>query len=136
MKTKLKAKYEKCRITKGDFASNIRYGLNGVFLISYKGITLNVIASDGGGWDHVSVSVEKKNRTPTWKEMCFIKDVFFKEDEVAFQYHSPCGTIGHCFFISWINVPAKIEYINFNPYVLHLWRPHNRQIPMPPKIFV
>jgi len=80
---------------------------------------LNVIISDQGGWDHVSVSVNKKNRTPTWNEMCFIKDIFFYDGEMAIQYH-----------------PAKSDYINDHKFVLHLWRSQHLEFPMPPKIFV
>lgn len=67
-----------------------------------------VIASDGGGWDHVSVSFP--NRTPTWKEMCAVKDLFFDDEEVVMQLH-----------------PAKSQYVNFHPFTLHLWRPQNAE---------
>lgn len=76
-----------------------------------------VIAANGEGWDHVSVS--RKNRCPTWEEMCFIKDKFFEESECVIQYH-----------------PPKADYINKHNFVLHLWRPHNEVIPMPPKWMV
>jgi hypothetical protein len=65
---------------------------------------MKVIISNGGGWDHVSVSLE--NRCPTWKEMCAVKDLFFKDDEVAMQLHV-----------------AKADHINHHPFCLHLWRP-------------
>jgi hypothetical protein len=76
-----------------------------------------VIFSWGDGWDHVSVSY--KNRCCTWDEMCEIKDIFFHEDECAVQYH-----------------PLKKDYVNNHPYVLHLWRPQNIEIPMPPRELV
>lgn len=69
---------------------------------------LFVIASDGDGWDHVSVS--RVDKTPSWEEMCFIKGIFFKDDEVAMQLH-----------------PAKKDYINQHPYCLHLWRPQTSE---------
>lgn len=75
------------------------------------------VFSWGGGWDHVSVS--HKNRCCTWEEMCKIKDIFFYEYEWVVQYH-----------------PAKEDYVNIHPYVLHLWRPQNETIPIPPKEFV
>lgn len=65
---------------------------------------VNVIVSCGGGWDHVSVSLS--NRCPTWREMCHVKDLFFKDDEVAMQLH-----------------PAKADYVNQHPFCLHIWRP-------------
>jgi hypothetical protein len=77
------------------------------------GQKLGVIASAGGGWDHVSVS--RSNRCPNWPEMEFVKRHFFKEDETAMQLHVP---------------PS--EHINMHPYALHLWRPQNVEIPRPP----
>lgn len=73
---------------------------------------LRIIASFGLGWDHVSVS--RKNRCPNWPEMCFIKDMFFEDDEVVVQYH-----------------PSKDNYVNIHSNCLHLWRPQNADIPMP-----
>ena len=78
---------------------------------------LRVIASRGGGWDHVSVSLA--NRTPTWAEMEYVKRLLFKDDEVAMQLH----------------VPVK-DHINNHPYTLHLWRPHGKSIPLPPHEYV
>ena len=71
---------------------------NGVFKVYVGGRSFNVIASDGGGWDHVSVTLKNQKRCPTWDEMCAIKDMFFEEDEVVIQYH-----------------PAKSEYVNNHP---------------------
>ena len=100
---------------------------------------LFVVVSDGGGWDHVSVHVS--GRCPTWQEMCYVKDLFFKDNEVVMQLH-----------------PAKSEYVNCHPFTLHMWRPQTKeeravldqqfgldpefadvspgQIPLPPKIMV
>jgi len=84
---------------------------------SYQKEPAFAIFSFGGGWDHVSASFRK--RCPTWEEMCTIKDIFFNPDECAVQYH-----------------PAKSEYINRFPHCLHIWKPQNVEIPMPPKEFV
>lgn len=78
---------------------------------------LKVIASWGMGWDHVSVSLER--RCPTWEEMCWIKSQFFEDEECVIQYH-----------------PPKSEYVNNHPHCLHMWRPHDAEIPLPPKHFV
>lgn len=78
---------------------------------------LRVILSAEMGWDHVSVS--RDDRCPTWDEMCWIKDTFFKDAEVVMQLH-----------------PAKEHYVNYHPFCLHLWRPHDQPIPTPPIIFV
>lgn len=102
------------------------YGVNGdgtcgIFKVFVHGKSFRVVASSGGGWDHVSVSPGNPNRQkcPTWEEMCAIKDMFFEKEEVAIQYH-----------------PAESEYVNMHPYCLHLWRPQARFMPTPPKIFV
>lgn len=77
----------------------------------------NVIWSFGGGWDHVSISF--RNRVPTWDEMCRVKEIFFRDDEVCVEYH-----------------PAKKDYVNIHPYCLHIWKPQEAEIPTPPVIFV
>lgn len=68
-------------------------------------------------WQHVSVS--KPNKCPTWEEMCLVKDLFWDEDEVVFQFH-----------------PAKKDYVNNHPYCLHLWRKQGTEIETPPTILV
>jgi len=90
---------------------------NGVFQLYLNGSNLLfcVIASNsggwGGGWDHVSVSTDC--RCPKWSEMCQVKELFFKDDEYAIQYH-----------------PEKGD--DLHPFCLHLWRPHSkRKIPIP-----
>jgi len=111
---------EQYRIKEGRLSSDKSYGNNGAFMVPYRfsGATLlGIIVSDGEGWDHVSVSL--KNRCPTWEEMCWVKDLFFEPHEVVMQLH-----------------PAKSEYVNHHPYCLHLWRPQNRSIPLPPTEFV
>lgn len=93
---------------------------NGLFNIAspIDGANLKVIASDGGGWDHVSVS--RRNRCPNWTEMDFIKRVFFLPDEVAMQLHV-----------------AESEHLSLHPYCLHIWRPNDGSaIPLPPSIMV
>jgi hypothetical protein len=78
---------------------------------------LFVIASSGEGWDHVSVS--RANRCPNWPEMEHVKRLFFRDDEVAMQLHV-----------------ASKDHISHHPYCLHIWRPFDQVIPLPPKIFV
>ena len=89
----------------------------GAWRLPHKGVDLAVIASWGGGWDHVSVSLQ--NRCPVWDEMNHIKDVFFDEHECVMQLH-----------------PPKNEWINNHPNCLHLWRPHGTFIPTPPQDMV
>lgn len=103
----------------GKYASNEGYGNNGMFIIkSPNGYDdLNVLASDGEGWEHVSVSMPR--RTPSWEEMCFIKSIFWDSDDVVIQYH-----------------PAEEEYVNFHPHCLHLWRKIGHKFETPPTYMV
>jgi hypothetical protein len=110
----------KFRIRKdSEFASNDSYGNNGAFFIPcfMHGGFLFVIASDGLGWEHVSVSL--LDRCPIWNEMCIIKDLFWDENDAVFQFH-----------------PLKKLYVNMHPNCLHLWRPINTTIPIPNPILV
>lgn len=93
------------------------YGNNGVFIIPLYKNTIRTIASDGEGWEHVSVSLEK--RCPTWGEMCEIKAMFWDDEDCVMQFH-----------------PPKSESINNHPYCLHLWRPMDVSVPVPPKWMV
>lgn len=123
------------RITRGLQASTPAFGNNGAFTFPNKGGAtrrrvstrksreLFVIASDGMGWEHVSVHVwdgEKEAlRLPMWDEMCYVKDLFWDAEDVVIQYH-----------------PRKSEYVKTHPFVLHLWRPVDQAIPTPPPILV
>lgn len=91
----------------------------GMFIVTSPKLknALKVIASSGEGWDHVSVSLP--HRCPTWGEMEHIKRLFFRDDETAMQLHVP-----------------PTDHISVHPYCLHLWRPHDVEIPRPPSIFV
>lgn len=89
---------------------------------------LLVLASDGMegvDWEHVSVHASKniggkwKNLIPTWEEMCFVKSLFWDDEDVVMQLH-----------------PKKSEYVNMHGGVLHLWRPKEAEIPTPPSILV
>jgi hypothetical protein len=112
---------EQYRIRVGPMASDSSMGNNGVFAIpGPRGLKLICVASDGLGWDHVSVerltgsySISKK--PPYWNEMCFIKDIFWDPEEAVIQYH-----------------PRHSKYVNLHPGVLHLWKPQNEALPEPP----
>ncbi len=73
---------------------------------------LRIVASWGGGWEHVSVS--HRDRCPTWEEMEAIARHFWP-NEAAMQLH----------------VPAS-DHINVHPHCLHWWRPIDAEIPRPP----
>jgi len=89
----------------------------GCFLIERPEGNLLIIASSGMEWDHVSVSLE--DRCPTWEEMELVKRMFFYPDEVCYQLHV-----------------AEEEHISCMPNCLHIWRPQNEKIPIPPPILV
>ena len=81
---------------------------------------LKIIASNGEGWEHVSVSIfSHENKTPTWGNMCLVKNMFWDEEECVVQYH-----------------PPKSEYVNHHPGCLHLWRKIGFDYPTPPAILV
>jgi len=114
------------RLRIGRLASAPEDGHNGAFLLPYSStVTLQVIASDGLGWDHVSVVPvdpsrhQKLYRTPTWAEMCYVKELFFDETETVIQYH-----------------PPKKLYRNAHEYCLHLWKPQDAELPLPDPIMV
>lgn len=114
----------KLRITYGLMGSGDHYGNNGAFQIDFSNRSSAMcIASDGEGWEHVSVRIWDvsggKDRTPTWAEMCKIKGIFWDEEDCVIQFH-----------------PPKSEYVNNHPHVLHLWRPTNQVVPLPDSILV
>lgn len=93
-------------------------GLNGLFM--FRGparALLGVLSSTANlpdePWEHVSVSV--KNRCPYWDEMCFVKQLFWRDDECVLQYHPPAAV-----------------YVNHHPFCLHLWRHATWQPLVPP----
>lgn len=97
-------------------------GHNGLFWVPIavgpnETVNLKIIISDGGGWDHVSVSLP--NRCPSWEEVCFVKHLFFKPDETVIQFH-----------------PKKSEYVNCFPTCLHLWRKQGEEHELPPSWMV
>ena len=109
----------KHRVRVGHLASDESFGFTGAFCFVLYGAKIRVIASDGGGWKHVSASIEKSIEPPNWKMMCAIKDMFWNDEDVVVQYH-----------------PKKSEYINNHLGCLHLWQPLNETVPTPPKSFV
>lgn len=95
--------------------SSMSDGNNGLFFYhtSSGRDSLKIIASDGAGWDHVSVS--KKYECPSWKDMCLVKDLFWDPEDCVIQFH-----------------PPKSLYVNNHPFCLHLWFPQNEIVKLPP----
>ena len=56
-------------------------------------------------WEHISVTLYGLDRTPTYKEMTKIKELFWRDDEICIEIH-----------------PPKSQYVNAHPYCLHLWK--------------
>lgn len=109
--------------------SDFTDGNNGAFHIESPepGWQLFVIASDGSraeaegapegkDWEHVSVHAWRagKQRTPNWREMAFLKDLFWDAEDTVVQFH-----------------PPRSEYVNMHPYTLHLWRWKGGEFPRP-----
>jgi hypothetical protein len=108
---------EEARVTTGGYASKPG-DTEGLFVFCRFGVEyLRVIVGVGSGWDHVSVS--KRYSTPTWDDMCWMKRLFFRDDECAMQLHVPIA-----------------DHINIHEHCLHLWRPHDLEIPRPPQEMV
>lgn len=105
----------------GAWATTSADGFTGAFqLMGPCGAKLRIISSTGDStipWEHVSVSLPK--RTPNWREMCFVKDLFWSEDECVVQYH-----------------PPRSDYVNVHQFCLHLWKPLGLEVPRPPSIAV
>ncbi len=119
---------EKGRVNSGEFGTPQGDTCGAFFLrCPATGERLKVIVGDGSdwrecdlpgeSWEHVSVSCER--RCPTWIEMSWVKGLFFEDQECVVQFH-----------------PPRKDYINAHDFVLHLWRPSQTPIPMPPKICV
>ena len=92
-------------------------GLTGIIHIG--GWDGSVICSTGAGWEHVSVSPYQHRVTPSWDDMCAIKDMFWNDDEAVIQIH-----------------PPKAEYVNNMRNCLHLWRCTYKEMVLPPSILV
>lgn len=114
---------EQYRKLSGRMASDSSNGNNGCFIIPalFRKRESSVIASDGMGWEHVSVHAYDGHQTltPFWDEMSYIKGLFWGEEDVVIEYH-----------------PAKSHYVNNHTNVLHLWRPTDAEIPTPPDVLV
>lgn len=78
--------------------------IGGSYYDSISGKWLNFIFSVQMGWEHLSVSTPSK--TPSWDQMCVMKEIFFDDEEECFEYH-----------------PKKSEYVNIHQHCLHIWRP-------------
>jgi len=119
MRKSLPPNLEAGRERTGYFASDPVDGPMGAFLIKGPGpkpCAIRILSSGvdlQNGWEHVSVSLAY--RAPNWTEMAFVKDLFWEPEECVLQFH-----------------PPRSLYINAHPFCLHLWRPLNFSVPLPP----
>jgi len=109
----------KYRCRAGYMGSDESVGNNGAFQFRQKpgGVMLTVIASDGAGWEHVSIS--RPDRVPSWDEMCWIKSLFWDDEDCVVQFHAP-----------------RSEWVNNHRHCLHLWRPVGVELPRPHHLLV
>ena len=99
---------------------NIQSGIDGFKCdIHIGGWDGSFILSTGAGFEHVSVSPYAKRITPSWNDMCAIKDMVWNDDEAVIQIH-----------------PAKENYVNNIENCLHLWRCIYKETPLPPSCLV
>jgi hypothetical protein len=123
MKKSFPLKLEAGRVRHGLFASRTEDGGYGCFFVTApSGEDLKIVSTPGDnpavqGWEHVSVSC--RMRCPTWEEMCFVKDLFWCSDEAVVQFH-----------------PPRADYINNHPFRLHLFKPTDQELRLPPTILV
>lgn len=81
------------------------YGIKCGLLDLPTGVRCSIVAGNNeDGWEHVSVELYAR-RLPTWEEMCFVKDLFWDDEEEVVQIH-----------------PKKSQYVDMTE-ALHLWRP-------------
>lgn len=92
-------------------------GMGGKYYDKYSNKWLNFIFSYQLGWEHLSVSMPGK--TPSWEQMCRMKDIFWNDDETCVEYH-----------------PKKEDYVNNHEHCLHIWKPTEVELPTPPSILV
>lgn len=110
------------RIRVGHFSSPDSSLYGAFFIQGPCGARLKIITSPGTdpeseGWEHVSVSCEKRN--PNWDEMCFVKRLFWEDDELVIQFH-----------------PKLKDYVNYHPFCLHMWRHVSQEFPTPPTVLI
>ena len=107
------------RVRDGLFRSSDTDGFNGAFCFKINGLPIKCIASDGEGWQHVSVSIHGSDNVPSWSVMCQVKDLFWEDTDCVVQFH-----------------PPKSSYVNNHPGCLHLWRCTDVEFPRPHSLLV
>ena len=121
MKPAFPERVERGRDTKGHFHPSSRGDQWGCFdLDTNDRVRLRIVVSPGGDevpFEHVSVST--RTRCQTWDEMCWVKSLFWDDEEAVVQFH-----------------PPKSQYVNDHPYCLHLWKPTGYELVLPPMVAI
>lgn len=120
MRTRPKDAIERGRVQTATWGTPA-FSPHGKFHVRRGGVVLQIISSGTGegsmGWEHVSVSLP--DRCPTWEEMDWVRRQFWEDDEVVMQLHV-----------------AVSDHVNVHNHCLHLWRPLEAEIPLPPRVLV
>lgn len=61
-----------------------------------------IIVSNSPRWEHCSISL--LHRYPSWGDMMMVKENIWTPEDTVVQFH-----------------PKEDDYVNINPYMLHLW---------------
>lgn len=85
-------------------SATVNYGEGEITIGNWTGSVL--WGNNENGWEHVSVCPYDHSITPSWDDMCRIKDIFWEDEEAVIQVH-----------------PPKSKYVNKMPNCLHLRRP-------------
>lgn len=110
----------KHRVLDGPYWSRPEHGCNGYFRLMIFGALVKVIASDGKGWKHISVSlVGNPHVVPNYKTMCEVRRLFYEDTDWVVQFSPPVS-----------------EHINNHPGCLHWWMPTDQKMPTPPSLMV
>lgn len=92
----------------------VQSGIGGYLRLRDSKHTMSLVAGidtyQGEQWEHVSVAyMDSLRKTPTWEEMCAVKEIFWRPDEEVHQIH-----------------PREQDYVHGVGNLqnaLHLWRP-------------
>ena len=78
----------------------------GMISLPDSGDATVVVGTDEDGYEHVSVAPTNQRKLPSWDDMCYVKNIFWDEEEECYQI-----------------MPKKSEYVNIKKNCLHLWKP-------------
>lgn len=95
-------------------------GNNGVFSLAMKRgnavpVKITVICSQDIEWEHCSIVIRGSKRLPNYRELTYVKSLFWSEDDLVVQYF-----------------PPKEYHVNNLSNCLHLFRNRLNRIATPP----